>query len=435
MKFKIPLIQSKIESDILWTFALTPLWWALGFNFFIYHLVVFVSFMRLMMISMKQGIPLKIPQPLLCFGLFLVFYMLSILVNLGYRPPQRIFASLNNYLMLIMGFIILLILYNIQIVLYLELLLKTARLLCLVTGVLAVISLILWFRGYENLEIYPLAAKLVPGLMKYPYFYSLMVMKLTITEPFIDEWPRLSLYSGAPTSMGGFMLMIIPPMVAYYQLKRKSKIEFFVLLMFSIFALLFSLARAAICGFIAAYYFVSIISKRRTLLAAFIGLLVAVIFSGQIYQGLEWMFNVRSTSNVGRFILYQEALKIVARENLIMGLGVRLRESFTTMSIIGSHSWYVELLFVTGLIGLLIFILFQFLMLRHWLAQRRHLKTPLETKIWKYLGFSFIAVNLWLATDTLTAYPFMTFGYFLITGSILSFGSTITKVSLPESLD
>src|SRR5437870_2544996 len=102
-QFRIPYLNTRIETDLMVTLLLAPLWWFSGLSIGIYPLVTALAMIKLLMICIYSGKPLKIPKPVLGFVLFLIFYLLSILINVANLPSQRIFASLNNYLILIMG--------------------------------------------------------------------------------------------------------------------------------------------------------------------------------------------------------------------------------------------------------------------------------------------------------------------------------------------
>src|SRR4051812_13564580 len=104
MNFKIPFFTTLIETDLLVTFLLTPFWWISGFSIFIYHFMVFACFLKLVLLCMKGHQSLKIPNSIWPFFFLLISYMLSILMNMPLRPAQRIFASFNNYTMLLLGF-------------------------------------------------------------------------------------------------------------------------------------------------------------------------------------------------------------------------------------------------------------------------------------------------------------------------------------------
>src|SRR4051812_16968822 len=102
----------RVDRELLGVFLLTPVWWILGFNIFIYHAIALFVFVKLLLYAGRAGESLRIPNILLEFTLFLLFYLASILLNAGIRPAERVFASINNYLLLVMGFLTMLAVYH-----------------------------------------------------------------------------------------------------------------------------------------------------------------------------------------------------------------------------------------------------------------------------------------------------------------------------------
>ncbi|MBI3316517.1 MAG: O-antigen ligase family protein [Candidatus Omnitrophica bacterium] len=425
MRFQFPLMNQEPEKDLARVLLLTPLWWALGFNFFIYHTVVFFLALRLMLISSRSG-TLRVPFPLFPLFLFLLGYILSILINIPYRPSQRIFASLNNLSQAFLGAVLMLAVFQMKGEVLLSELLSACRLLTVFTFLLAVISLLLWFAGFDNLWIEPLLLRVFPSLMEYPYFYSLMIMKITMTEWVMSEMPRLSLYAGAPTATGGLMVMILPLTIASYRLKQSGKIQGFLGLLMLHFPLLFSQARSAICGWLAALMLVAFVSRQKKIIWGLALLWGGFFLSDFLYRSLEWVVNLRQSSNVGRLRLYEEAWQIVKGENPVFGLGVRLRDEFTVMAL-GTHAFYMELIFVTGFFGLACFVIFQLAMAIEWFRQQKWLVTSPEEILWQCLGLGYWASNLWLMTDSIIAYPHIAYIYFLMSGLILLQGRILRE--------
>jgi len=426
MKLKFPLFSTALEKDIGVILLLTPLWWALGFNIFIYHLTALIVFTRSFGVSLLRGRGIMMPKRLYPFAALLFFYLVSIGINIPLRPAQRIFASLNNYTMLVMGMMLMMAIYNSRPAEMFDAAIQACRGLCWMSGILAVFSLMLWMVGYDNLSMEPLLMKALPQLAGYPYFNSLMIMKLTVTEWLFGQTPRLSLYSGAPTATGGLLLMITPLMMTYYQLAKQKKFEYAVGLSLALFALLFSQSRSAVCGAFAAFIFVEVLSRRHKILIASLSFMLALGMSRYIYQSIEWLLNIRTASNVGRLMLYQEALDIVREENPLLGIGVRLRDDFTMMTI-GSHACYIEILFVAGIVGLTLFLVFQALMAFEWFEQKKHLKDEVSKTLWKGLGLTFWGTNFWLVTDTLFAFPYIAYAYFLTGGLLYLFGRYVRR--------
>jgi O-antigen ligase len=422
MKFTLPYLTTRIETDLFLTFLLTPLWWITGFSVFIYHAAVLWIFLKFLLGIIQNQQQIRCPKPLVWFFVFLMAYLGSILINIPVRPPQRIFASLNNWIMMMMGLLIFLISYNCEPRLYFDKLLRASSAFCFLTGILGIGVIILWFQGTKDIKMATFLGKLFPSLLNYPFFANLLTITGTMPDylfKHFDKWPRLTIYSMAPTATGGFMLMILPLARAYYRRNPVRMFEGIVVLAMGLTVLFFSLSRSALYAFVNAIVLVYVIRKGFSFILALVSLLAGIVGSGLFAKFLEWMLNLRVNSNVGRFNMYQDALKILFDENPLVGLGVKLRDDFN-FAAVGTHGGiYLEVIFTAGIIGLFFFLLFQFSMGSQWVIDRFSPQSLERKELWKYLGVSMIGVNLWLFTDTLTAYPLITYTYFLICGAIV----------------
>jgi hypothetical protein len=182
----------------------------------------------------------------------------------------------------------------------------------------------------------------------------------------------------------------------------------------------------AICAFFAASSFVWFLERRNKLVLSLVLLSLVFFLSGEIYDGLAWLLRLRYESTIGRLSLYSDALKIVFENNPLIGVGVRPRNEFTLMAI-GSHSTYVGLLLVTGILGLSLFVIFQWVTLMIWFRQRLSCQDETDRTIWKYLGTSYIGATIWFLTDTLDTLPFIAYVYFFVAGCILSFNEKLER--------
>ena len=263
MRLKIPYLNTSPETDLLAALLLTPLWWILGFNIFIYQLVAYGVFFRLLIKLGKLGQPLKIPVPALWLSIFLLSYLASMVINLPNYPTQRILSSVNHYSILVMGFFLVLTVYHLDPAGIVTRFFKICWILSGFTGALAVLSLTLWFRGYKNLETSSLLAHFFPSMLTYPFFHLFSMIRFTSTDWLFFRLPRLSIYSAASTATGGFLVLILPLAIAYFQLKKKGRWAHYSMLALSLTALLFSLSRMAVCAFFASFAFVWFLEKRN----------------------------------------------------------------------------------------------------------------------------------------------------------------------------
>lgn len=426
-------MKSRSGGELLFVFLLTPVWWILGFNIFIYQAIAGFVFMKLMMDLIYSQESLKITHQVLGFGFFLFAYAASVILNFSENPFSRVLSSVNHFLILLMGFLLLITAYHLESPLFFRRFFRTCWILSGITGVLAVLFLLLWHFGYRSVTFPSLIGRLFPGLMDYPFFYLFSVVQLTSTDWLVMELPRLSIYSVVHTATGGFMITTLPLGLGYLKLNDGhiwgwKTVPFIAAAMIALF---FSLSRTAICVYAAATAFVWLLGKRDKFIWALFGLLLVFFASGKIYDLLVWLLNVRYDSTVGRLGIYADAVKIVMEQNFLMGIGIRPREEFTMMAV-GSHSTYIGLLLVSGFLGLVLFMYFQMSTFLHWLSQKKQIHNETQKIIWDALGTSYIGASLWFFTDTLDTFPFIAFEYFLVAGCILYFGRTL-KDREPDS--
>jgi hypothetical protein len=414
--------RADVVNALTVSLLLTPVWWLLGINIFIYHLVGSLVLIQLLGITMRRHLNLFISTPGIIFCLFLVAYLGSILINAGNNPPQRVFASLNNYFVLIMGALVMFEVYNTREKILYEFC-KVCAWLCFMTGVFALISISLWLKGHSELESLSLLGRIMPSLVEYPYFKELLNIRITSTDWLQVALPRVALYSEVHTAIGGFMLMIIPPMVAYFKLRR-SKFLVWVILVLALVPLIFSLSRTVLCALIAGFLIVRFLERGMKWYYILILLILVLIGMNFLYEWAEWLLRLRNQSTINRMEIYEEAIRIVWETNIFMGIGIRVRSAYFMMAI-GSHSTYVGLLLITGLLGVSLFVLFQGSVLWNWYRQIQWLRDQRNKTVWRYLGISLIASNLWLFTDSLDALPFIAFTYFIIVGCILLHGKLL----------
>lgn len=418
---KIPYLETRIETDLLLTLVLTPLWWVLGLNVLIYQGIALLVFLKLFTRSILNDQPLRLPRPLAGLGIFLMIYFTSMVLNAGDNPFQRTLASLNNYSMFVMGFFIIFALYHSAPDYFLIRFFKAAHTLNVMTAGIAVLFLGLWFWRGITFEIDPLLARFYPGLKSYPFFYILWIIRGVISDWTLAHMPRISIYSGVHIATGGFMAMMIPLSLGYQRLKNRSGLVYSAVLLISLIPLFFSLSRTSVCAFAASFVVVHMIRKGLRGSWCFVYFCAAFFGLGMLYRGLQWLLSIRAESNSGRMDIYAQAVSLVMHENPLLGLGARPRDEFSTM-IVGSHSHYIEILLVTGILGFSAFFMFQVSTLLSWYSQRKNLASREQEIMWTYLGISHIAADAVLLTSGLDSLPFIAFTYFLTAGAILMMG-------------
>lgn len=416
------------SQTLLWVLLLTPVWWILGFNIFVYQLSTLAVFIQYLYAHIKNQDSIAIPRTVILLFFFGLTFLLSIFLNVSEQPAQRLWAAGNNWTMFAMGFFLTLIIYDESSSDYFENLFKIAKHLSVISAILTLFGLGLWVTGYRTFEIDSLIGRIFPFLMDFPFFYFLLTLRLSGPDWMIQNLPRVSLYSAAYVTTGDFMVMILPLFLGSLS-QKKFRLRNLFLIIFCLLPLFFSLSRMAICAFVGAYIFVHALNKNQNLILSLFWLFLTAGLLFFLYTQAEWLLNLRIDSTIGRMGLYEDAVKIVFEMNPWLGLGVRLREGFTMMAI-GSHSTYIGILLATGIAGLALFTSFQVWIFIKWYQTRVDIKNVISEDIWKSLGMSFMGANIIFLTSSIDAVPLIAFIYFLVIGSILLFSRRLKEEKL-----
>lgn len=415
---KIPYINTGIAFDIASTLFLAPIWWVLGVSIFIYHIVsVFLVFKLILVFSLgSRG--LRAPTgliPLLCL---IIFYFISILLNMPFNDTIRTAASLYNWSFWIMGLFIILVIYNIFAIEDVRLLTKAMMVNCLIIGILAICALLFWKTGHHVAIEYPTPLfLLIGGLNKIAHLQASATINIMSLDWFsLSKYPRLSIMAPYYTALGGMMLIMLPFLLT----GRKTLVNILSMTGGAI-ALLFSLSRLSIFALAIGFLFVRVLNYKHWFLLILL-LVLIVIFSMPVLVNI---FNAANELRVGssslRFDLYSHTFVEVMDKNIWLGMGAKPRENFLSIPV-GSHSTYISVLYRVGIMGLLAFIAFQISCIFAWLRIRINLIGRDQHRLWSILGVALIAMSIWMIGEDIDAPQLVAFLYFILVGIIFAFG-------------
>lgn len=80
-----------------------------------------------------------------------------------------------------------------------------------------------------------------------------------------------------------------------------------------------------------------------------------VLFGPAIVDGISEIINSRSGSTGGRLYIYEESISMTLSESPIIGMGVKYASSLSNDAPFGSHSTWIGLFYKTGFIGLVVY--------------------------------------------------------------------------------
>lgn len=405
----------------IWSWAVMGalLWWCAGFNLFIYHLTALILFLGLTYVANRYSGGLLLPSSgifILCIS---VFYFLSILIHAFFEEGGgRVVASFYNLSFWIMGFMLILVLATTFSKIEIGVILRAFWILSWVTGLIAVVMLILWQKGTKNVVFYtPLYA--IGDLMG----RTQLVEGSLQVRPLLLDWfasasrPRLNVFSPYPTAAGGIILIILIMTITRAVIERRQfSFVFWILMAMNILGLVMTLSRMSLMAFIFSFIAVFMLQRKNVSLWLLILLITLVLLTPWIQNLLGYLLSLREDSNTIRVELYKYSLAQLDGVDWFLGYGIKPREE-AFMYPIGSHSTYISMLFKCGVIGLIVWILLQGSLLLRWyqlksLAARRRR----DFLFWRGLGWVFIAMAIWVTTEDIDAPQFLAFLYFSLIG-------------------
>jgi len=139
----------KIFNFLRYAILLLPLWWFLGLTSIIFHVIVLFIFFILLV---KKKI--VVPKQTTFLFLFICVYILSVIINYGEIPFDRLLATLYNLSYWILRLLLIIVIYNSSID-FRQILKLSKAFVILGTGcgLLSLLGIILFFNGYHELTI------------------------------------------------------------------------------------------------------------------------------------------------------------------------------------------------------------------------------------------------------------------------------------------
>jgi O-antigen ligase len=423
-KKTFPFLTSPIARDLSLLLLLTPIWWLLGVRFIIFHLIVFFLFIKMIIILAKNNHRLFIPIELIFLGIFIVLYIISLL-SIQDVPIERVVASIYNLSFWIMGFFLIILIYNqINEENIIEIL-KSCRNFGLITSLFVIGSFVYSIITEEyHLRIKSLMGYFIPldpikgkAQLIADSLWPLIVAKDWIYQKLI---PRPFGFNAYPTAMGATMVILISLTLAYYAGNQRAKFKKLIISL-ELMALILSFTRIAVLGLFLGWLIVATISKiknRNTLLILAISLmlLTVILISVPLDKFFYPFYSFRPGSTQTRLSIYKLTINFLS-DHFLFGYGYKPRPKDFDFPI-ASHSTYLSVLYRTGLAGFLALCLFFGSILFKWLKSKDRLKDDFLKNLWYYNGISLIGSLIWLITEDLDAPTIAAYLFFMTTALI-----------------
>lgn len=432
----IPFITTSVAEDLCLAILLIPLWWILGIKFFIFHFIALFVLIKLLVEKKRQSEKIRFSTEISILLAFVSLYFFSLLINFKNIPIWRLFASLNNLSLWVMGLLIIFIMYNSITKKDVPPLLRTFRNFGIISSIFAISTLILSIILHKFLRVKTLLFMLLPEQYTEAIRNNALILKSSLHPSIIvptgffkiKRIPRPEGFNVYATALAGTMLLLIAMTLAYYKIKnKKRKTGFVVVLILEFLTLFISMSRNPILGIFLALFIVYVITNiRESLSLKILSLALIIIIAFLIFfphnKVTNTFIGIRKISTLWRFDLYKTTF-LEATKKPFFGYGFKPRrmEDSPVPLPVASHSMYFGILYKTGFLGLIAFFLFWISVLRRWAVQMNPLREDRVLKyVWFYSGVALIGGLLWMVTEDLDAPPIVAFLYFIIIGLIVS---------------
>jgi len=428
-EIKVPYLNTNPFKDIATHLYLVPIWWVLGATIFVYHIFSLWIFGKVLLISLKQHQPVRVPSTAI-FILSIVFICgFSILINLPDSELDRVVASLNNLGYWVMGFFIITAIYNSFSEIFILNIINALNFNIVVIGILAVISIYAWNSGVREISFKTPLLMVFPVLGNFTLLEGSLTINLLGVDWFADfTWPRLTILSPFPTALGAFLIMSIPLTATYMSIRNRSRWLLLPILVAGCLSLILTLSRTSILALVVAMVFVYFCNSRKYYKVVLPIITASIMFLAYYFwaSGLfDYLLELRAGSSSLRFDMYRYSLEYVFNESPFLGIGVKPRGEFIIP--VGSHSAYIGMLVKSGLLGLLSLVALQIHILYMWISGVKYCNHNDDRKIWGGIGVSLISMSMWILTEDLDAPHLVAFVYFILVGTMVSFRKVLVE--------
>ncbi len=417
MKIRMPFLSTSAGEDIGLGISLIWLWWLLGINIAVYFLISLVILLKLTILSKKTGRRIILPHCLLPLIGMVASYAFSIAINAKDFSAGRVAAGINNLSIWIMGIIVITAIYNLFDESSIILVTRSLFTVGVIITAFSVIAIVLWLIFKKEIMVYSPAYYLIPGSIKEQYDLVKQSTELVLIGRdwfSLSDMPRISTFFPYPVALGGAMLMIIPISSAVmHQRSKPCRVFSFIMLQIP---LLLSLSRLSVLVFWSVKLVVGLMKKKAAVIPAILIITVPllVISFSSLLNAYDYILKLREGSSMNRLALYRDTISL-AMESPVIGWGVKPTHD-TLLIRVGSHSTYIGLLYKTGLVGLLLYVLFLGALAAKCIGL---LKNGNSESLPVYLAMAFFSMVLWQVGEDIDAPHSVAFVYFVIIGIIL----------------
>lgn len=326
MRLKIKVSPEYLPFYMLWPLLLVP-------QQFMQFLLVLLIFLLNFYKYRKIGI--NFDKSSKYFGAWIIVYVLSVLINsIDYKiDTVRILAECTKIITWFIG------IYFFELYKNLTVNLEKIKKIMLF-NIMIMVAFVILFNLYKPVNVTLFSR-------------GLMAWDGIVSSTYNVRYAGFLEYA----TLNGQLILFLLPLLGLVDISRQKRI---IIYFFLAYVLYISGSRIAIFTILICLlgYLVDLYGKKypRMMIFVLLTVLVGILFNlKDIFVNFNEIFNSRADSNNTRFIVYHESIARMLEKNWLLGVGIRQHSSVGIY--LGSHSTYISMLYRTGFMGFLLFIM------------------------------------------------------------------------------
>ena len=389
-----------------------PIIWLTGFQLLFFHILSIILFLFLLFSNTRNDDQIKINFNMVLFLGFLFIYLLSLINAYFFNDINiiRFFGSAYNFISLICGLFVVLIVTTKYKKNNLYFFLKYIWILPTLAGSISLFS-ILFFSKYENTEFLSFMGSLIDLSFTPKIIMDSSLIKLTARDwLFGSASIRTSVFGVYPNATAALMLLLVPLNIFLY--KKTLLKKYLISSMLGALCILLTASRLSIFAFIFSYLISYIIYDKKIAQKFIIIIFFSIFFVFNI-SNFDFLLNARSGSTITRFSVIEEGLHLVSHSPWV-GLGFKPKYNDINVSI-GSHSTFIGALIKSGYLGFFFLLSWQIHLLYKFFKIRKNHE---NIDMIKAYFITLLSMSIWMIGEDIDTPQIVWFTYFVLLGNV-----------------
>ncbi len=371
-KIRFPFISTRITTDIVLFFALLPLWVILGITQFLGIFLMIFLFFKLLIINLKHQREVKIPFSLL--SVMTAFLLSSLISGLHIQEEKWNLVFIRNFLAYLGALALFLVIININ---------KDKKdLIKIIQGLNLMIFLACLIGLFTLLDIIPLKTNFIAPVAYFlPENIKQSEFLQNIVNPNFGDYIRIKLFNikvkrissifPFPNTFAAAMIIILPFQFYLFKISRgRGRALTLLNIILVLISLFFTYSRSAYLALLSGFLYLEFknVKKFLTFLQKPIIIFSAILIIFLFFLILkDPLLELKSRSTSTRMLIYEKTIESW-KENPIFGWGTHRNMEVVGESPklppLGSHSYFLAILYRYGIFGSILFSIIIILILR-----------------------------------------------------------------------